>query len=187
MLRKGGLIIYPTDSSYALGCGIGEKAAMERICRIRRIESNHHFSLVCRDLSEISQYAKVNNQHYRLLKNLTPGPYTFICTATKQVPKRLMNPKRKTVGLRVPDNRIAQAIVQAFGEPLMSSTLMLPGDEFPLTDPYEMKETLSHAVDFIIDGGYCGMDQTTVIDLEHDTVEILRQGKGAAEFLEENA
>ncbi|MCB1858695.1 MAG: threonylcarbamoyl-AMP synthase [Gammaproteobacteria bacterium] len=185
IIRQGGLVIYPTDSSYALGCQIGDKAAMERIRRIRRLDDNHNFTLVCRDLSEIASYARIDNQHYRLLKNLTPGPYTFIHRATKQVPRRLQNPRRKTIGIRVPDNRIVQALLAELGEPIMSSTLILPGDHMPLTDPYEMKDSLSHAVDLIIDGGYCGFEPTTVVDMEGDTPKVLRLGKGDAVMLEQ--
>ncbi len=182
-LRGGGLIIYPTDSSYALGCRIGDKAAMDRIREIRRLGPNHNFTLVTRDLSEISQYAKVGNEQYRLIKTLTPGPYTFLLKATRQVPKRLQHPKRKTIGIRVPDNAISQALLEELGEPIMSSTLMLPGDEMPLTDPYDIKDTLGHAVDLIIDGGYCGFEPTTVIDLTDDAPTIVRQGKGECAHL----
>jgi tRNA threonylcarbamoyl adenosine modification protein (Sua5/YciO/YrdC/YwlC family) len=184
VISGGGLVVYPTDSSYALGCQIGDKSAMERIRQIRRVDHKHHFTLVCRDLSEITTYAKIDNQQYRLLKNLTPGPYTFICQATKQVPKRLMHAKRKTIGIRVPDHRVALALLEELNEPLMSSTLIMPGDEFPMSDPYDIRDILSHAVDLIIDGGYCGLEPSTVIDLEDDTPKVLRQGKGDAAFLE---
>ncbi len=183
ILRQGGLIIYPTDSSYALGCQIGEKEAMERIRRIRRLDENHNFTLVCRDLSEIALYAKVNNQHYRLLKNLTPGPYTFIHKATKQVPRRLQHPKRKTIGIRIPQNRITQALLDELGAPIMSSTLIMPGEDVPLTDPYDMKDLLGNAVDLIIDGGYCGLEPTTVVDMEGDVPEVIRAGCGPVELL----
>ncbi|MEN8176545.1 MAG: L-threonylcarbamoyladenylate synthase, partial [Pseudomonadota bacterium] len=156
IIRDGGLVAYPTDSAYALGCHIGDKKAQDRIRHIRRLDDKHNFTLVCRDLSEISTYAKVDNTHYRLLKSLTPGPYTFIFVATRQVPRRLQNEKRKTIGIRVPDNRIALDLLETLGEPLMSSTLLLPGDDVPLTDPYDIRETLEHAVDLVIDGGYCG-------------------------------
>lgn len=185
IVRQGGLIVYPTDSSYALGCQIGEKEAMERIRRIRRLGDDHNFTLVCRDLSEIALYAKVNNQHYRLLKNLTPGPYTFIHKATKQVPRRLQHPKRKTIGIRVPDNRITQMLLEELGAPIMSSTLIMPGDEMPLMDPYDMKDLLGGSVDLIIDGGYCGVEPTTVVNMEGDVPEIIREGCGVAEMLEE--
>jgi tRNA threonylcarbamoyl adenosine modification protein (Sua5/YciO/YrdC/YwlC family) len=178
IIQDGGLVIYPTDSSYALGCHIGDKGAMERIRRIRKVDESHNFTLVCRDLTEISNYAKIDNQDYRLLKSLTPGPYTFIHKATKQVPRRLMHPKRKTIGIRVPDNEIVRALLQELGEPIMSTTLILPGDEMPLTDPYEMRDLLDHSVDLIIDGGYCGFEPTTVVVITDGLPEIVRTGKG---------
>ncbi len=185
IIRGGGLVVYPTDSSYAFGCHIGDKGAMERIRQIRRLDDKHNFTLVCRDLSEISAYARVGNQHYRMLKVLTPGPYTFIFRATKQVPRRLQHPKRKTIGIRVPDNRIVQALLDELGEPIMSSTLILPGDDEPMTDPYEMKEVLDHQVDLVIDGGYCGYEPTTVIDMEQETPAVVRVGKGDVELFNE--
>ncbi len=184
IIRQGGLVIYPTDSSYALGCHVGNKRAMERIRQIRQLDDKHNFTLVCRDLTEISTYAKIGNQQYRLLKSLTPGPYTFIQQATKQVPKRLQHPKRKTIGLRIPDNQIAQALLRELGEPLMSSTLILPGDEMPLTDPYDMRDTLGHEVDLVIDGGYCGFEPTTVVDMSSDPATVVRKGKGDATLFE---
>jgi tRNA threonylcarbamoyl adenosine modification protein (Sua5/YciO/YrdC/YwlC family) len=179
-LKAGGIVVYPTDSSYALGCHTGEKDALDRIRQIRRLDQTHNFSLVCRDLSEIAVYAKVDNATYRLLKACTPGPYTFILQATRQVPRRLQHPKRKTVGLRVPDNVIAQAILAALNEPIMSSTLVMPGEEMPPTDPYEMRDLLGDQVDIIIDGGYCGFDFTTVVDLTEGVPNVLRVGKGDA-------
>jgi tRNA threonylcarbamoyl adenosine modification protein (Sua5/YciO/YrdC/YwlC family) len=184
IVRGGGLIIYPTDSSYALGCQIGNKDAMDRIRAIRRLDDKHNFTLVCRDLSEIATYALVENQDYRLLKTLTPGPYTFILKATRQVPRRLQNERRKTIGIRVPDNRIAQALLQELGEPLMSSTLILPGEDFPMIDPYEMRDLLGHEVDLVIDGGYCGLEPTTVVVMEGDAPELARKGKGDAALFE---
>lgn len=178
IIRAGGVIVYPTDSAYALGCQIGDKAALDRIRRIRRLEADHNFTLVCRDLSELATYARVDNTQYRLLRNNTPGPYTFILKATSEVPRRLMHAKRKTVGLRVPENNIAQALLADLGEPLMSVTLILPGDELPLIDPYEIRDTLEHDVDLVIDGGYCGMEPTSVIDLADDLPLVLRVGKG---------
>jgi tRNA threonylcarbamoyl adenosine modification protein (Sua5/YciO/YrdC/YwlC family) len=178
MLREGNVIIYPTDSCYALGCYIGDKEAQERIRRIRGIDSKHNFTLVCRDLSEIAIYAKVDNTAYRLIKTLTPGPYTFILKATREVPRRLQNPRRKTIGLRVPDNRIALAILEALGEPIMSSTLLLPGQETALTDPELVLEELGKQVDLVIDGGYCGFEPTTVVDLVEGLPEVIRCGKG---------
>ncbi|MGE5242503.1 MAG: L-threonylcarbamoyladenylate synthase [Bacteroidota bacterium] len=183
IVRNGGVIAYPTDSSYALGCHIGDKAAMERIRRIRRVEEDHNFTLVCRDLSEVAQYARVGNADYRLLKANTPGPYTFILPATREVPRRLQHPKRKTIGLRVPDHVIAQALLAELNEPLMSSTLMLPGESLPMSDPGEIRQRLEHEVDLIVDGGFCGLDPTTVIELEEGRATVVRQGKGDSERL----
>jgi tRNA threonylcarbamoyl adenosine modification protein (Sua5/YciO/YrdC/YwlC family) len=185
IVRDGGVIVYPTDSSYALGCLIGDKAAMDRIRRIRQVDDSHNFTLVCRDLSEIATYARVDNRDYRLLRSLTPGAYTFIHRATKQVPRRLQHPKRKTIGIRVPDNRVSQDLLAELGEPLMSSTLILPGDHEPLTDPYEMRELLDHSVDLVIDGGYCGLEATSVVDMTGDAPEVVRAGKGDVSLLEE--
>lgn len=178
IIRSGGVVVYPTDSAYALGCHIGDKNALDRIRRIRKLDDRHNFTLVCRDLSEIASYAKVDNTVYRLLKHATPGPYTFILKATSEVPRRLMHTKRKTVGLRVPDNPIAQALLADLGEPMMSVTLIMPGDEYPLIDPYDIRQVLQNDVDLVIDGGYCGMEPTSVIDLADDTPLVLRAGKG---------
>jgi tRNA threonylcarbamoyl adenosine modification protein (Sua5/YciO/YrdC/YwlC family) len=178
IIRSGGVVVYPTDSAYALGCQMGNKAALERIRRIRKLDASHNFTLVCRDLSEIANYSRVDNTVYRLLKHSTPGAYTFILKATSEVPKRLMHPKRKTVGLRVPDNLIAQAILSDLGEPMMSVTLVMPGDEYPLIDPYDIRQLLERDVDLVIDGGYCGMEPTTVVDLADDAPILLRAGKG---------
>ena len=178
IVRAGGVVVYPTDSAYALGCHIGDKNALDRIRRIRKLDDRHNFTLVCRDLSEIASYAKVDNTVYRLLKHATPGPYTFILKATSEVPRRLMHTKRKTVGLRVPDNPIAQALLADLGEPMMSVTLIMPGDEYPLIDPYDIRQVLGNDVDLVIDGGYCGMEPTSVIDLADDTPLVLRAGKG---------
>ena len=177
-MRNGGLVAYPTDSSYALGCHIGDKKAMDRIHRIRRTDKNHNFTLVGRDLSEISLYARVDNWVYRLLKSLTPGPYTFILPATREVPKRLQNPRRRTIGLRVPDHRIVHAILEGLGEPIMSSTLLLPGDDTPLTDPQEIDRRIGHEIELIVDAGPTGIEPTTVIDLSSGSVEVLRKGRG---------
>lgn len=177
-LKAGGIMVYPTDSSYALGCRIGERLALDRIRQIRGLDHTHNFSLVCRDLSEIAVYAKVDNATYRLLKACTPGPYTFILPATHQVPRRLQHPKRKTVGLRVPNNTIVQAMLTELDEPIMSSTLVIPGEEMPLTDPYEMRDLLGDRVDLVIDGGYGGFDFTTVVDLTEGVPNVLRTGKG---------
>jgi tRNA threonylcarbamoyl adenosine modification protein (Sua5/YciO/YrdC/YwlC family) len=178
IIRQGGVIIYPTDSAYALGCHIGDKQALQRIRQIRRLDDDHNFSLVCRDLSDLGIYAKVSNSAYRLLKAATPGPYTFVLQATKEVPRRLVNPKRKTIGLRVPENAICSALLHELGEPIMSSSLILPGHEYPLTDPLEMRDLLEKQVDLIIDGGFCGLESTSVIDLENDLPVILREGRG---------
>ena len=178
IIREGGVVVYPTDSAYALGCQIGDKAALDRIRRIRKLDDKHNFTLVCSDLSEIATYAKVDNTAYRLLRHCTPGPYTFILRATSEVPRRLMHPKRKTVGLRVPDNRIAAALLQDLGEPLMSVTLIMPDDDLPLIDPYDIRATLERDVDLVIDGGYCGLEPTTVVDLADEAPVILRVGKG---------
>ena len=178
VIQEGGLIAYPTDSSYAFGCHIGDKRALDRIRRIRRTDQKHNFTLVCSDLSEISLYARVDNWAYRLLKSMTPGPYTFILQATREVPKRMQNPKRRTIGLRVPDHALVHAMLKSLGEPIMSSTLTLPGDDMPLTDPAEIEERIGHEVDVIVDAGPTGIEPTTVLDLSHGAVEILRQGRG---------
>ena len=183
IIRNSGVVVYPTDSAYALGCRIGDKDALDRIRRIRKLDDKHNFTLVCRDLSEIATYAKVNNTVYRLLRHTTPGPFTFILRATSEVPRRLLHPKRKTVGLRVPDNTIAAALLAELGEPLMSVTLIMPGDDLPLIDPYDIREALEHDVDLVIDGGYCGMEPTTVVDLADDTPLVLRVGKGDVALL----
>ncbi len=177
-IRGGGVVVYPTDSSYALGCCLGDKSAAERMRSIRGRNAEHELTLVCRDLSEIATYAKVENWAYRLLKSLTPGPYTFILRATHEVPKRFQHPKRKTLGLRVPNHPIAQAFLEVLGEPVMSSTLLLPGDALPLSDPEDIKERLMHRVEAVIDGGVCGVEPTTVIDLSSGSVVLLRKGKG---------
>lgn len=178
VLNRGGVIVYPTDSGYALGCKLGEKQALERICRIRHLADNHNFTLVCRDLSELSIYAHVNNVAFRLIKNNTPGCYTFILKATKEVPRRLMNDKRKTIGLRVPSNPIALALLEALNEPLMSTTLMLPGNDFAESNPEEIHDNLDRQVDLVIHGGFLGQQPTTVIDLTEDTPRVVREGSG---------
>lgn len=177
-LRDGALIVYPTDSSYALGCHIGNKPALDRIRRIRGVERDHDFTLVCRDLSEIGVYARVDNWAYRLLRSLTPGPYTFVLQASREVPRRLQDPKRRSIGIRVPDNRVARGLLEALGAPLMSSTLLLPGDELPLADPDDVAERVSQLVDMILDAGPCGVEPTTILDFSKDRVEVVRQGKG---------
>lgn len=178
ILRKGGVIVYPTDSAYAIGCHLGDKQAADRIKRIRRLDDKHNFTLVCSDLSDIGTYAKVDNAQYRLLKNYTPGPYTFILDATSEVPRRLLHPKRRSIGLRVPDNAIVQALLSELGEPIMSSTLILPGETDPMTDPYEIRETLERDLDLIIDGGFCGFEATTVVNMLGEAPEVTRVGKG---------
>ena len=178
VVRGGGVIVYPTDSCYALGCLIGEKAPLERIRRLRQLDDRHHLSVVCRDLSEIAQYARVDNAQFRLLKSATPGSYTFILKASKEVPKRLMHPSRRTIGLRVPDHKVAQSLLEALGEPLISTTLLLPGDELPLNDAEEIRERIGGSVDVIIDAGSCGITPTTVVDLTDDAPVITRVGRG---------
>ena len=183
-LRDGGVIVYPTDSSYALGCRIGEKAALDRIRLIRRVDDKHHFTLVCRDLSEIAAYARIDNAAYRLLKSLTPGPYTFIVQATKQVPRRLLHPKRRAIGIRVPDTPIVRDLLADLDQPILSTTLILPGDEQPLEDMYEIRDRMDHCVDLIIDGGPCGILPTTVVDMTAEPPEVLRHGRGDATLFE---
>ena len=178
ILRAGGVVIYPTDSCYALGCHLGDKEAMERIRRIRQADKDHNFTLVCRDLSEIATYAKVDNPTFRLLKAYTPGPYTFILEATREVPRRLQHPKRKTIGIRVPEHPVPQAMLAELGEPIMSSTLILPGDDAPLTDPEEMRARLEHQVELVMDGGPCGTEATTVVDVSGEAPRLLRAGRG---------
>ena len=178
IIQRGGVVVYPTDSAYALGCQLGDKKAMERIRRIRSLREDHNFTLVCRDLSELGTYARVDNTAYRLLRHATPGPYTFVLEATRDVPRRLVQPKRKTIGLRVPDHRIPQALLAALDEPLISATLALPEDEYPLTDPYDIRDRLEHEVDLVIDGGFCGLEATSVVDLTEATPRILRVGVG---------
>jgi len=178
IIRNGGLIVYPTDSSYAFGCHIGDKRAIDRIHRIRKTDKKHNFTLVVKDLAEISLYARVDNWAYRMIKGMTPGPYTFILPATREVPKRLQNPKRRTIGLRVPDHPVAQAILAELGEPIMSSTLSLPGDDMPMTDPREIEERIGNQIEAIVDAGPVGIEPTSVIDLSNGRVEILRVGRG---------
>ena len=182
IVRAGGVIVYPTDSCCALGCRIGDKAAMERIRAIREVDERHHLTLVCRNLAEIGQYARVNNSQFRLLKAATPGSFTFILQATREVPKRLMHPKRRTIGLRVPDHNVTQALLAELGEPLLSSTLILPGDDAPLNDVDEIRDRLERRVEAVLDAGSCGIVPTTVIDMTGDAPVILRRGKGALDL-----
>lgn len=178
VVREGGVIVYPTDSSYALGCRIGDKAALDRIRQLRRLDDRHNFTLVCRDLSQLGEYAKVDTSAFRLLKAHTPGPYTFILDATREVPRILLHPKRRTIGLRVPGNPIAHALLTELGEPLMSVSLILPGDEQPMSDPYEIRDRLAKLVDLIIDGGYGSLEASTVVSLLGGEPEVLREGCG---------
>ena len=185
MVRSGSVIVYPTDSCYALGCHIGDKAAMERIRAIRHVDARHHFALVCRDLAEIAQYAKVDNSQFRLIKAATPGSYTFILQATREVPKRLLHPSRRTIGLRVPNHKVAQALLAELGEPLLSSTLILPGEEAPLNDVEEIRLRLERQIDLVIDAGSCGIVPTTVVDLTGAEPVVRRVGRGTtAPFLQ---
>jgi tRNA threonylcarbamoyl adenosine modification protein (Sua5/YciO/YrdC/YwlC family) len=181
IIRQGGVVVYPTDCAYALGCHLGDKSAMERIQRIRKLDDKHNFTLVCQDLSEISTYAKMDNQCYRLIKAHTPGAYTFILNATSEVPRRLMHPKRRTIGIRIPNNPIALELMGALGEPIMSTSLIMPGDDEPLADPYDIRDLLQHSVDLVIDGGYCGIEATTVINLVEGVPEVVRYGAGSAD------
>ena len=177
-LQKNGVIVYPTDSGYALGCRLGDREAMERILQIRQIELSHHLTLVCHDLSELGQYAQVDNRQYRLLKQLTPGAYTFILVATKEVPRRTLHPKRATIGLRVPDHPVVQALLRELGEPILSCTLMLPDEDVPLSDADDIAEKIGKRVDLIIDSGHCEPESTTVLDLTEDEIVVVREGKG---------
>jgi tRNA threonylcarbamoyl adenosine modification protein (Sua5/YciO/YrdC/YwlC family) len=179
VLRGGGVIVYPTDSCYALGCHIGDKAALERIRDIRQTDKNHHFTLVCRDLAEVGKYALVDNWQYRLLRAHTPGPYTFLLKASRETPRRLKHERRGTIGLRVPDHPVTSMLLGELGEPIMSSTLLLPGEELPRTDAKEIYEKLEHSVDLVLDGGNCGMVPTTVIDLSGDHAVVVRVGRGS--------
>lgn len=178
IIRNGGVVVYPTDSSYAVGCQMGAKNAMERIRRLRQLDDKHNFTLVCRDLSQLSTFAKVDTAAFRLLKNHTPGPYTFILNATREVPRMLLHPKRRTIGLRVPSHPIAASLLEELGEPMMSVSLILPGEDLPMSDPYEMRQMLEHQVDLIIDGGFGGLEASTVIGLVDDEPEVIRVGCG---------
>lgn len=183
IVRSGGVVVYPTDSCYALGCRIGDKEAMVRLRRIRAVDERHHLTLMCRDLAEVGTYAHLDNVRFRLLKKLTPGSYTFILEASREVPRRLMHPKRRTIGVRVPEHPVAQALLAELGEPLLSSTLILPGDPEPLNDAGEIRARLERQVDLVLDAGACGTEPTTVVDLTGPAPQILREGKGATEPL----
>ena len=178
VLRAGGVIVYPTDSCYALGCHIGDKAALQRISEIREVDRHHHFTLVCRDLAEVAKYALVENWQYRLLRAATPGPYTFILKASRETPRRLKHERRGTIGLRVPDHKVTQMLLAELGEPVMSSTLLLPGEDLPRSDAREVHEVLGNRVDLVLDGGNCGLEPTSVIDISGDRAIILRKGRG---------
>ncbi|MGN2392464.1 L-threonylcarbamoyladenylate synthase [Pelomicrobium sp. G1] len=183
IVRQGGVIVYPTDSCYALGCRLGDREAASRICRIRGVDDDHLLTLVCRDLAELAQYARVDNRQFRLLKAATPGSYTFILEATREVPRRLQHPKRNTIGLRVPDHAVANALLAELGEPLLSSTLLLPGDDLPMNDAQDIRARLEHQVDLVIDSGPCGVEMTTVLDLTDEVPRVVRKGKGSPEAL----
>ena len=184
-IRAGGTVVIPTDSGYALSCALENKSGVDVIRQIRRLDDKHNFTLLCRDLSEISVYARLENQEYRMLKAYTPGTYTFILKATREVPRRLLHPKRKQIGIRVPDNLIALDLLANLGEPLMTTTLMLPGDNLPMTDPYEINDVLGHQVSVVVDGGFCGSEGTTVIDLTGELPIVVRQGAGDASAFSE--
>lgn len=177
-IRKGEVVVYPTDAAYAVGCALENKRGLERIVQLRQLDDKHQFTILCRDLSELANYAKVENWAFRLLKANTPGAYTFVLRATGEVPRRLMHAKKKTLGLRVPDNAVVQALLEEVGEPIMSTTLLLPGDEYPLIDPEEINERVGKQVDLVLDGGWGEMETTTVVDLEGDAPILLREGKG---------
>ena len=180
IIHSGGIVALPTDSCYALVCHLDDKSAVESLRRIRGVDDKHHLTLLCRDLSEIAQYAKVDNRQYRMLKAATPGPYTFILEATKEVPRRLSHPSRKTIGLRVPENVIAHALLEELGQPLLGTTLILPGESDALTDPEEINTRLGKQIELVIDGGACSLEPTTVIDLTDDEPTLVRQGRGDA-------
>lgn len=186
ILREGGVVVYPTDSIYAIGCRIGDKAAMERIRRIRQLDRKHLFTMICRDLSEIANYARVDNQAYRLLRSMTPGPFTFVLPATKHVPKRLQHPRRRTIGIRIPTHPITCAILEALGEPLLSSTMQMHDADAPMTQPFEIFDRVGSEVDLVIDGGVGGLEPTSVIGLIGPSPEVLRQGMGNVAHLVED-
>jgi tRNA threonylcarbamoyl adenosine modification protein (Sua5/YciO/YrdC/YwlC family) len=178
LLKGGGVIAYPTDSCYALGCAIGHKDGMDRIRALREVDDKHHFTLVCRDLSEIATYARVDNAQYRILKAATPGSYTFILEATREVPRRLQHPKRSTIGIRVPDHAVVSALLAEVGEPILSMSLILPGEEIPLLDPEEIVDALGSRLDLVVDAGHCGGEPSTVVDLSSGVPELVRRGRG---------
>ncbi len=183
IIRKGGVIAYPTDSSYAIACHIGDKQALDKIRRIRQLDDKHNFTLICKDLAQVSNFTKIGNDAYRLIKTLTPGPFTFLLEATREVPRRLQHPKKKTIGIRIPSHPVTQLLVQELEEPLFSSTLILAGEIDALTDPFEIREKLEHELDLVIDAGIIESEQTTIIDISSNSAEIIRQGKGLAPML----
>ncbi|WP_422935652.1 L-threonylcarbamoyladenylate synthase [Sinomonas sp. P47F7] len=184
VLREGGLIAYPTDSCYALGAQMGNRDALDRIRQIRRLDGKHHFTLVCRDFAQLGQLVNVDNDVFRAIKGVTPGPYTFILPATRDVPRRMLHPKKKTVGVRIPDNNVVRSLLGELGEPILSSTLLLPGDEDPLIDGWDIKERLDNVLDAVVDAGDCGTDPTTVIDFSDGYAEVARHGAGDASRFE---
>ena len=183
VLNKGGLVVYPTDSSYALACHLEDKNALEKIHQIRRLPKNHHMTLVCQHLNDIGNFARLDNSAFRLIKSLTPGPYTFLLKASRDVPRRLVHPQKKTIGLRIPANRIALDLLQAFGDPILSTSLVMSGDEIPLTEPEEIRDRIGHQVDLILDGGAGGIEPTTVLDMQETEIKVIREGKGDASWL----
>lgn len=184
MIRQGAVVAYPTDSAYALGCHLEDKKALDRIRAIRQVDNKHNFTLMCRDLSEIATYAKVDNASYRLLNHCTPGPYTFILPGTREVPRRLLHPKRRTIGIRIPDNRVTLALLEELGEPMMSSSLILPNESMPMTDAETIRDKLEHQLDLIIDAGPCSIEPTTVVDMTGEVPEVLRHGRGDSSLFE---
>lgn len=182
IIAGGGVVVYPTDTTYALGCQIGEKSALDRIRQIRRLDKGHHFTLTCRDLSEIATYARVDDVNFRLLKRFTPGPFTFLLPATREVPRRLVHDKKKTIGIRIPDHPVALGLLELLAVPMMTTTMLLPGDDVPMTDPEDMRERLEHAVDLVIDSGNGGLVPTTVVDLTGAVPEVVREGAGRFEL-----
>ena len=178
IVRSGGLVAYPTDSCFALGCSVGNQAGKDRIARIRHLDDRHHYTLVCRDFTQLGQLVHIDNAVFRAVKSATPGSYTFILPATPEVPRRLQHPKKKTVGVRIPDHPVAQALLAELGEPMLSSTLLMPGEEEPMTDGWQIKEALDHQVDAVVDSGECGLEPTTVVDFSNGSAEVVRRGAG---------
>jgi tRNA threonylcarbamoyl adenosine modification protein (Sua5/YciO/YrdC/YwlC family) len=183
IIRRGGIVALPTDSSYALACHTGDKEALDRMRQIRGLDDRHHLTLMCRNLADIGQYARVDNAGYRLLKSATPGSYVFILEGTRELPRRILHPKRKTIGVRIPDHRVVQRLLEVLGEPLLTGTLQLPGDDMPMTDAWEIRQRLDTQIDLVLDGGFCGNDATTVIDLTGAAPEVVRVGRGPLEPL----